>query len=423
MTSPSNIMDPEARHLTAQHDANVDRAVERVLRPIVAAVEQRMGRDLRSLALIGGFGRGEGGIRLADGDFHVVNDIDLLVVPRGLGFLGWRRHASALAAMAERLAEDLGIKQIDIGFRTVGMLQRPSITVADYEIAAGHIVLSGARLPVALGRFDDGRAIPRSEGTVYFLNRGSGLLIARRYLSRNGTVEERDAENFTIESDKALLAMGDAVLIERGLYCSSYLERAKRMEHVDLGALEDGDWIKAQYLESIRHKLFPDAHRVGKQDPMAWWETIQQTFLRFFVGYESRRLGLPITDWKAYAPLIGRRWTSGRALALARGLKHLLDHGTLRGALGPARWREAGLRQPRRLLQVMPLLLSAARPSGVRLDELGLAERLLGRTPKGTPHGRWTDAVNQYLLLYHPGGAAAEVAGRRSGKEPGRVRL
>ena len=414
-----NIMDPVTRHLTAHQDTDVDRKVERVLRPIVAAVERRMGSDLRSFALIGSFGRGEGGVRLRNGDIQIVNDIDFVVVPRGLGFVGWRRHASALAAVAEDLAGELGIKQIDIGYRPLGMLRRPPLTVADYEVAAGHIVLSGAPLPVDLSRFDDGRAIPLREGTVYFLNRGSGLLLARRYLSRSGTIEERDAENFAIELEKALLAMGDAVLIERGLYCSSYQERAKRMERADLGSLEDGDWIKAQYLKSIRNKLFPDAHRVTTQAPMAWWEAVQQVFLRFFLRYESRRLELPITDWKAYAPLIGRRWNSGRTRAVVRGLQHLLDRGTMRGALSPARWREAGLRQPRRLLQVMPLLLSAVERSEVRVDELGLAEQLLGRTTEGTPHGRWTEAVNRYLLLYHPGGAAAEIAGRRTGRHQG----
>ena len=58
MTLLPDIMDPGTRHLTAHHDTDVDREVERVLRPIVEAVERRMGRDLRSLALIGSFGRG-----------------------------------------------------------------------------------------------------------------------------------------------------------------------------------------------------------------------------------------------------------------------------------------------------------------------------------------------------------------------------
>ena len=407
------------RHLTARRDTDVDRAVERVLGPIVDAVERCMGRDLRSLALIGSFGRGEGGVRLEKGKITIVNDLDFVVVPRGLGFWGWHRHASALAAEAEVLAEYLEIKQIDIGFRTVAMLRRPPLTVADYEIAAGHMVLSGSPLPVDLGRFEEGHAIPLKEGTVYFLNRGSGLLLARRYLSSGGALRNHDAENFAIEIDKAVLAMGDAFLIERRLYTASYRERSNRMAGLDLTTLTDGAWIQSRYLAAVERKLFPGRRSV-KADPMGLWEEVQQVFLRFFLGYENRRIGRSFENWLEYSGAIGQRWRSGRRHALGRGLRSLVEGGVVGGILSPARWREAARRQPRRLLQIMPLLLCAVEPNRVRVEELEQAEQLLGHATDGRHQDRWDGAVNRYLLLYHPTGAAGKIARRpAAGLVPG----
>lgn len=64
-------------------DKKADESVQEVLDLVINEICNILGNKLRSIILVGSYGRGEGGVYLKDGEYRLSNDIDLLVFVYG----------------------------------------------------------------------------------------------------------------------------------------------------------------------------------------------------------------------------------------------------------------------------------------------------------------------------------------------------
>lgn len=295
---------------TAEAEVRVAGDLDRIVARLTAVVPAppRLG-----LLLIGGFGRGEGGvIRRPDGSLRAFNDYDLaLIVDRPV-------DPTPVAAAARDLAAELEIDFVDVGLVELRNLQRRLDTIYAFELREGHRVLDGPADLVARMPAIDPARLPLIEATRLLVNRGLGLLWARIYLENalaSPATFDGDRRRFTINAiHKAALAMGEAALIAAGQYHLSYRERAARVACVPIPlgpALE----VRAAHAAATRFKLQP----VIDIDPPAalaeWWARVRGWHELIFRWIEERRLATTLARWGDYAP---------RAAidALRRGLRH-----------------------------------------------------------------------------------------------------
>jgi hypothetical protein len=397
---------------TVLEDPAADAAVQGVLDAIVDEVCAMMGDRLQAILLLGGYGRGEGGVYRDGISYRLVNDLDLLVFVRD--YLSGRARArlnQQLEALGRRLTPMAsGIKQIDLTVADTLALRFAPNLVVHYEVARGHQVIYGdVDLRKIMTRYDP-RKLDPIDGAIYFYSRGSGLLLPALYFATDNLDNPEFQQNFQIEIQKGCQAMGDALLLLARQYHYSYRERLARFKRLDASSfrsMPEGlfNRIAPLYEWATNRKLWPSFVWKGEPAMVQQWFAVRDVLGDFFCWYESVRLGRRFESWMRYSDHI-REHGMGEPLdvrirTIVRSvLKHL-----------PPAGRQTALAMTRRhLLSIMPLLLFGLTSDlSVRPDALSRAATLLGKENGGSGLSEWIRLVQVYLVAFHPGGVVQDI--------------
>ena len=342
-----------------------------------------------AIALIGGFGRGEGGVITREGKPRPVNDYDLLVVvPRRSVFIR-RRIRRALAALSAQLETQLGVA-VDLDMRDPADLAAVPNIIAWYEVQAGNKIIWGDRNALEPMPSMNPRGIPLWDGTLLLFNRAGGLLIARRMLLQNRLESVDDRSYLVIQLSKSALALGDCLLIREGKYCASYVERAKRADSLNVSDLPDGKDIIKQYKAALAQKVRPDFAPLIEKDLRGWFEETVARHAAFFKWWEEQHWGRSFATWREYAEAVPLK-LGERGSRLKNCAANILRLGA---APEPRRYM---LPLQERLIDAMPLLLFEPTP-----DNLARAARILRIPANTTDQTRLqVELINRYVSLWH----------------------
>jgi hypothetical protein len=263
----------------------------------------------RALVLMGGYGRGEGGVEVIDGVERPHNNLDFLLITTGRWVRDTESLRRGLNEALRPLAEQAGIG-IDAGAISDRALERAPCRVMWYDMRFGHQTILGdpAWLP-SLSRFTAERVLA-SDIRDLVVNRGTLLVINDAVLA----LEHPPAgvwKALVRHTVKAILGYGDALLYWRGAYHWSYAERQRRMAaRRDVGAE-----FRALYDWAMEFRFRPDYTGWEGRDLPAWLDEVRQAVEPVHLQVEGRRCGVEGLTWEQYP----------RA-ALGRGLKDGLDH-------------------------------------------------------------------------------------------------
>lgn len=294
-------------HFTVYTDhPDVDTVVRADLDFLSASLRQAY-PAIQALILVGGFGRGEGGVLLEGGRIRPVNDYDLIMVTAD------RVDRDELRSVRRKLAESLSVTWVDITPRSPAVLRRLPVTMYNYDLKYGSYVLYGD--PTILDQIPpmDPARIPLVEAELQFFTRLWCFLgpFKLDYLTHPPDAEARFFLNN--QMSKAVLACADALLILDGLYHHSYRERRDRcLRHY-------GD--RTPLAELVRwaaeFKLRPALNI--EREPVALWRTVRQVFLETWQEFNRNRYWRFGGNWRTYA----RRFVWNR-FNLLRRAGHLI---------------------------------------------------------------------------------------------------
>lgn len=284
-------------------EARIQSDMARVREEALAAVKAE---DLTALALGGGYGRGEGGVYVVDGEERVYNDYDFFVI---VPFASRKRRKQVFAQLQtvkEKLEPECGIHVDFSPPMPQQSLSRQPYELMFMEARAGYHVIHGPEDVLdALPAYDQERP-PLEECARLFMNRGVGLLLAGEILQAGEPVEGEDFEFVVRNIYKALLAMGDSVLFVEQRYSPSYVERRARFEASALEGVPEPERLREVYRAALAFKFRPK-HAVPEGTTLREWhaDTIAH-FLELFLWFERVRLERPDLDWDGYAALPAR---------------------------------------------------------------------------------------------------------------------
>jgi hypothetical protein len=345
-----------------------------------------------AVALAGGFGRGEGGVIMRDGQPTPVNDYDItLTIPRSPVFVK-RRVRRVLAALSARLEKQLGIA-VDLDARDPKDLSSVPNIIIWYEIQAGNKILWGDRNAFRPMPALDATRIPLWDGTLLLFNRAGGLLLAKKMLLEDDFATRERKMYFVIQLSKAALALGDCLLIREGKYCASYVERMNRAHELDIADVPDGQEILRLYKEMLELKVRPVFEPFLERDFGRWFAECAERHNVFFKWWEEKRLGRTFAGWKEYAESVPVKFEreQGRPRAFASNFMRL----------GPP----AGLKELKRYLlpmrervvDAMPLLLFEPTAENLRK-----AARILRISPEAADEkALQAQLIKRYFTLWH----------------------
>ncbi|HRU04138.1 MAG TPA: hypothetical protein P5137_00010 [Candidatus Brocadiia bacterium] len=262
-------------------NAWLDQAVRRVADDAQAA----LGQNLVALVLGGGYGRGEGGVVVLDGQERPYNDLDFTVIVRR------KQGVAAALAPVSRCGREAAGVEVDFS--------RP-LTEDDVahwprwlmwqDLLNGHVVVKGpadilARLAPASLR----EPLPAIEATRLLLNRGAGLLWAMRVA--RGCEAAPDSDFVRRNYYKCALALGDAALIAWERYTTLCAGRDQRLAALE-GEREEVRRLGAgeMYAAALRFKVSPGGADLPAPDDKALG-AMAAAWGRVFLGVENRRTG------------------------------------------------------------------------------------------------------------------------------------
>jgi len=255
---------------------------EHVASAVAAIVE--LAPSARAVYLSGGFGRGEGTVRQVGGQWIPLNDYDFIVMDdptvtqREVGY-----------ALGRRLADDMGLDAVDIGWMSPANLPTAAVTMDNYDFRYGARLLWGEESRSVMPLFPEG-ALPVFELVRLLCNRAAGLLSA--------TLPEHpnSADYAVVQVIKAGMALGDAVVAVRDQYHHLAQERLERFQRLAAdGSLPE--WMTpdavAFVISAYQAKLLDPAD-VGAISPTRFSELLVHAF-RMLVAHETGQSceGLP----------------------------------------------------------------------------------------------------------------------------------
>jgi hypothetical protein len=389
---------------TAHGSVEIEQQAAQLAAEIAQAAATSLPRGtLSALVLLGGYGRGEGGVEMRGGREHLHNNFDLLLIGNPLG-------TQRFEAELGRLARQHGVG-IDLGATTAAALRRSRCLVMWYDMRFGHKTLLGdAALVPSLRHLTADRIVP-SDVEALLTNRATLLVLNEAMLAR-GPLDEAARRTSIKHLAKAIVGYGDACLFTAGRYHHSYLEKARRVQ-LDASLPER---FKQLHAWASGFRLGPDYARAPQPDLGALTAELLALAPSLHLALAAHVTSTPGLGWEAYAErLLAYHLAEGLPAprAVARKLRNCARAGTSSPTLSArAAW---GLRcggTSALLGLALPALLYPAHPRRAALRDL--AAELLAARSTAQPELR-----RAYLSLWSTkadlnGAAALERLGLRT---------
>lgn len=289
-------MNAQWGRFTACGGPEVEATITAIVSEVAAAFQQRLSADrFRALALIGGYGRGEGGVEVVDGCERPHNNLDFLLILNA----GSPAERAAVKQEMDELLKTLSVKHslgLDLGIVTVPQLMHSDSLVMWYDMRFGHkTVLGDADFIPSLTQFSVEK-IPAYDVRNLMVNRGTLCLINDALLEK-GDLTLAERKTIVKHAIKAIIGYGDALLYFLGAYHWSYAEKRARMR----ARTDVPPGFQALYEEAISFRFQPRYDVYLQRDLGEWMAWLYSQLEAVHLQCEARRLGRQSLTWGEYA--------------------------------------------------------------------------------------------------------------------------
>lgn len=339
---------------TEYKSLEVDKRIQSNLNLIRNILVSNFGEKIAALILVGGFGRGEGGVLIADNQIIVSNDYDIEMIVNS------NVDEAKVKQLSMSLARELKIKWVDIAIRTTSRLKWLKGTQYGFDLKYGGRILFGdSSIFQKIPATKPDELSPREIEVLLFTRIWCFLgPVKEGFLNSQLTREEK---YFLFEQlSKAILAIEEAWLIFSGKYVSSYRKKLENFKEVvrDPKLLKFAGW-------ATEFKLKPSFGYLPSQPVKFYFEVkrafMDQMLLLINKSYEKR-----FNSWEQYI-----RWYPKRIDTLVRRVGAFV----IRRNLKYEKKLHLGMTQL--------ALVNAFQQSGIDMSQLRLARQFLLRIQRG----------------------------------------
>ena len=244
-----------------------------------------------ALILIGGYGRGEGGVVVKDGTYRPHNNLDLLYI------YNETIDKKVLQEIDKRL-QNIS-KKYDIGIDLSAMSRKKLLSlkglVISYDMRYGHRTLLGDSSFIRDNREFSIYNINPADIRQLLVNRGTLMLINALLLQKEN-LAEKEKKLIIKHNNKAIIGYGDALLFFHNQYHWSYARKLSNMNNL----FDIDDHIKELYSGAIAFRFKPDYESYLKKDLHQWHKDLLKTFSTIHLECEKINLENHHLSWSNY---------------------------------------------------------------------------------------------------------------------------
>lgn len=243
--------------------------LEKDIKIIVDQILEITTKSIESIILYGSYGRGEGAFFYDEqGVIRTYNDYDIIIVVKKT------IEHQKLSHIQNLLEEKLDIKWIDISQKTIDNLKTLPLTIFNYDLKYGSKVIFGDQDVLNfIPNFESKNISLKEAETLYFTRIWTflGSLPADGFTR---ILNKEESRFFRNQMAKAILAVVDIVLLQKGAYHSSY---RKRVELISEDKTNEEDFIELANW-AITEKCNPKADILEIQDLKSMYHKVACLF-------------------------------------------------------------------------------------------------------------------------------------------------
>lgn len=241
-----------------------------------------------STILYGGYGRDEGSwIIEKNGEYRPYNDYDILLVIEN------KIPVERIELLRKDLAKQIGIRWVDIGQKTPVELKKLKPSIYNYDLKYASKVIQGDPGVLNLIPEIDAAKLPLKEGETLFFTRLWTLLGSLDKKGLKADLKGEDSRFFRNQMAKAMLAVADVLLLQKGAYHPSYKERVKRVSELypeRKNLCDLAEW-------ALEEKLFPKSPDMMADEIKKLYQKVHHYFFSEMYGlltkYYRRKIDNP----------------------------------------------------------------------------------------------------------------------------------
>jgi hypothetical protein len=283
----------------------IDEQIQEQLNLVVQSVVEVMQNNVESVILGGGFGKGEGSVKVVNDRVVPLKDFDLMVIVKK------RPDKDTINNVYEKIYKKIGVENCESRlFRFSNFVADLSITtrkrikafpdIATYEIKVASQLLYGEDVRKDIPW--EVKDIPIASGWRFLFEKLTGLIGHFPQESLAGkTINPDKRELLIYESYKTYMEIGTSLTLLMGCYMPSFTSRADAFKSnfaAKLPVLQEAiPYLPFAVKEATEFKLDPDYTKVT-ENPLDLWFRTRDDLIAVSKFYLSQYLGINITDFQ-----------------------------------------------------------------------------------------------------------------------------
>lgn len=239
--------------LTIMGSSKLETSLCRVLDNIAENIKQRVDENLyEAVILIGGYGRGEGGVVIIDNVEFPHNNFDFLVISKTISKDKEELLETQLSNIFKKHTKEINI-EVEFSIMSSKKLKNLQPLVITYDMKYGHKLIIGDASVLVNNKNFELDTIPSWDIRNLMVNRGTLLIINDLMLEKE--ILSVDEKKIIIKHlIKAIIGYGDALLFHLGNYHYSYVQKNILMEQ----QTSVDEEFKKLYKDAMEFRFSPD---------------------------------------------------------------------------------------------------------------------------------------------------------------------
>ncbi len=237
-----------------------------------------------AIILIGGYGRGEGGVININGVEQPHNNFDFLVISKKINSDQTSFLHETCKEVFENHASKLGVL-VEFTIMEASKLKNIDPLVITYDMKYGHKLISGNSDILTKNKNFEVDTIPSWDVRNLIVNRGTLLIINDLILNKK-KLDKKDRKNVIKHWVKAIIGYGDALLFYMGEYHYSYVEKQKRMKKQTNVNIK----FRALYNSAMNFRFSPNYERYDELNIYKFQAYIKQELFKIHERCEELAL-------------------------------------------------------------------------------------------------------------------------------------
>lgn len=286
---------------TIAGDLYCEETIERDLNVISKFALKEIGpKNLSAIVLVGGYGRGEGGVQQLNGTLQPHNNYDILLVVNSSLHSRYYKNINIAKKLKSSLPPTL-VVDADFSIMTEKELKNTRFLLFLCDAQHASKIIWGNPKVLDLLPVMELDKVPLIEGLWLLLNRSTLLLINQiELLPHIHNMSSHNVKVFLRHIAKSIIGTGDSVLLGLGMYHWSYLEKLKRLEELEHSNKGPVAKLSELYRTALEWRLAPHAAKWNQEELLRQQKTAWDLSQSVYLWFEKLRMGDPHLSWDNY---------------------------------------------------------------------------------------------------------------------------